>query len=224
MKIQLFDKNLMFGLESFYNALPLENSIEKTYKAILLPFTMRQFLLYSRGGFTSGNFKTLRDAGRLDIVAHCLTSSFFLSHALRRDVIFHIILTGPPNPPKYIRVDGSKIYDMRCDEVTMGEILKKVLNGGTHAGFEIFNKSLQEVIKELAEENDIYILEEKGEKINKIKFRENSVFIIGDQVGLPKKDEGFILRYGKKISLGKKVYLAADCITIINYELDNNIN
>ncbi len=182
---------------------------------------MRNFLLYLRGGSTSGNFKNLRDAGRLDIVAHCLTSSFFLSHALRKDVIFHIILTGPPNPPKYIRVDGSKIHDVRCDEQTWGEILKKVLSGGTHIGFEIFNKSLQEVIKELSVDNDIYVLEEKGQEINNLKLNENSLFVIGDQVGLPKNDESFILRYGKKISLGKKVYLAADCISIINYCLDS---
>jgi len=40
---------------------------------------------------------------------------------------------------------------------------------------------------------------------------------------LPKKDEGFILRYGKKLALGKKIYLAADCVTIINYELDKSL-
>ncbi|MBS3152449.1 hypothetical protein J4230_03505 [Candidatus Woesearchaeota archaeon] len=181
----------------------------------------RNFLLYSRGGFTSGNFNNLRDAGRLDIVAHCLTSSFFLSHALRKDVVLHIILTGPPNPPKYIKVNGNILHDVRCDESTWGEILRTILNGKKHPGFEIYNKSLQELIKELANENDIYILEEKGENIKKLGFKENSVFVIGDQVGLPKKDEGFALRYGKKVSLGKKVYLAADCITIINYFLDS---
>ncbi|MBI2148209.1 hypothetical protein HYU23_00870 [Candidatus Woesearchaeota archaeon] len=181
---------------------------------------MRNFLLYLRGGFTSGNFKNLRDAGRLDIVAHCLTSSFFLSHALRRDVIFHIILTGPPFPPKYIKVDGSKIHDVRCDEATWEVILRNVLSGKGHTGFEVFNKSFQEVVKELGNDNEIYVLEEKGENINNLEINNNCVFVIGDQVGLPKKDEGFVLRYGKKISLGKKVYLAADCITIINYTLD----
>lgn len=181
---------------------------------------MRHFILYSRGGYTSGDFKNLREAGRLDIVAHCLTSSFFLSHALRKDVLFHIILTGPPNPPKCIKVDGGKIHDVRCDEQTWGEILKNVLSGKSHPGFEIQTKSIQELIKELSKDNDIYVLEEKGENINKMKFKDNSVFVIGDQVGLPKNDESFVLRYGEKISLGKKVYLAADCITLINYILD----
>ena len=181
---------------------------------------MRNFLLCLRGGFTSGNFRNLRDAGRLDIVAHCLTSSFFLSHALRRDVIFHIILNGPPNPPLYIKVNGETVYDLRCDERTIGDIIRNVLSGKEHKGFSLEKKSFQEIIKELSKENDIYVLEEKGELIRKIKFKENTAFVIGDQVGLPKKEEGFVLRYGKKISLGKTVYLAADCITIINYELD----
>lgn len=181
---------------------------------------MRNFILYSRQGYTSANFKNLREAGRLDIVAHCLTSSFFLSHALRKDVVLHIILTGPPNPPKYIKVDGSKLHDVRCDEATWGEILKSVLSGKSHPGFELQTRSLQELIKDLSKENDIYVLEEKGEDIKNIKIKDNSVFVIGDHIGLPKKDENFVLRYGKKLSLSKKVYLAADCITIINYILD----
>lgn len=181
---------------------------------------MRHFIFYSRQGYTSSNFKSLREAGRLDIVAHCLTSSFFLSHAFRRDIILHICLTGPPNPPVYIKMDSSEVHDVRCDEETWAEILKKVLRGLPHPGFILEKKSFQEVVKELSKENTIYILEEKGENIKKLKIKDNSVFIIGDQVGLPKKDEGFALRYGKKISLGKKVYLAADCITIINYILD----
>ena len=181
---------------------------------------MRHFILFSRQGYTTGNFNNLREAGRLDIVAHCIISSFFKSHALRRDVIFHISLNGPPNPPLYIKVNGEIVYDLRCDERTIGDIIRKVLSGKEHKGFSLEKKSFQEVIKELSKENDIYVLEEKGELIRKIKFKENTAFVIGDQVGLPKKEEGFVLRYGKKISLGKTVYLAADCITIINYELD----
>lgn len=181
---------------------------------------MRHFILFSRQGFTTSNFKNLRDAGRLDIVAHCIVSSFFKSHSLRRDVIFHISLNGPPNPPLYICIDGETVYDLRCDEETIGQILRNVLQGKEHKGFSLEKKSFQEIIKDLSKENDIYVLEEKGESINKIKLKDNSVFVIGDQVGLPKKEEGFVLRYGKKISLGNTIYLAADCITIINYNLD----
>ena len=84
-------------------------------------------------------------------------------------------------------------------------------------GVESYNYYL---VKELSKDNELFVLEEKGVDISETKISDNCAFIIGDQVGLPKKEEGFVLRYGKKISLGKRVYLAADCITILNYNLD----
>ncbi|MBS3168512.1 tRNA (pseudouridine(54)-N(1))-methyltransferase TrmY [Candidatus Woesearchaeota archaeon] len=182
---------------------------------------MRHFLILSRSGQTSSNFTSLREAGRLDLVAQCLTSSIFISHKTRKDVIVHIILTGPPNPPIYLRVESSKLYDIRTDEDSWKEILKNVLDNKQHPGFTIFKKSFQEVIKELSKEvSQIYILEEKGINISKEEIKENVLFILGDHIGLPKKDENFALRYGKKLSLGKTKYLAKSCITIINYILD----
>jgi len=68
---------------------------------------------------------------------------------------------------------------------------------------------------------DIFVLEEKGQDIRNVDLGANPVFILGDQVGLPKKDEMFALRFGTKISLGKKPYLAATCIDVINYLLDS---
>jgi tRNA pseudouridine-54 N-methylase len=44
--------------------------------------------------------------------------------------------------------------------------------------------------------------------------------VLGDHIGLPKTVESFALRYGEKLSLGKQPYLAASCITILNYLLD----
>ncbi|MCK5631754.1 tRNA (pseudouridine(54)-N(1))-methyltransferase TrmY, partial [Candidatus Bathyarchaeota archaeon] len=70
------------------------------------------------------------------------------------------------------------------------------------------------------EKQNLFVLEEKGEDISRIKIPSNFVFVLGDQTGLPKKDEGFLLRRGKKISLGKRPYLAATCVDIINYLAD----
>ncbi|UCD92940.1 MAG: tRNA (pseudouridine(54)-N(1))-methyltransferase TrmY, partial [Methanobacteriota archaeon] len=64
---------------------------------------MREFVLYSRKGRTDGNFKSLREAGRLDIVYQCILTSIFKSHAHRHDVVFHAVLTGPPKPPLRLR-------------------------------------------------------------------------------------------------------------------------
>jgi tRNA (pseudouridine54-N1)-methyltransferase len=80
--------------------------------------------------------------------------------------------------------------------------------------------SFEAFIKAKAEQAQIYVLEEEGRDIFQCDIGENPVFVLGDHVGLPKKVEAFALRFGEKISLGKKPYLAASCITILNYLLD----
>ncbi len=178
---------------------------------------MREFIIYSRTGRTDPRFRNLREAGRLDVVYQSILMALFRSHAMRRDVVFHAILGGPPAPPLELVVDGEKLRDARTDERTWEDILRKVLSGREHPGISIKKSSLQQLVKE---KKNIFVLEESGESIRTIDLGENPVFVLGDQVGLPKKDEEFVLRYGKKVSIGEKAYLASACICIINYILD----
>ena len=180
----------------------------------------RDFILFSRIGQTDSNFHNLHDAGRLDIVHECIVSSLFLSHGLRRDVTFHAILNGPPTPPVHIQIDGETLYDVRTDMDTWQVILKKTLQGKPHPGITKDKTSFEALVKARALTRKIYVLEEDGKDISEVALEENSLFILGDHVGLPKKAEVFAQRFGEKISLGKQPYLAASCITIINYTLD----
>lgn len=180
----------------------------------------REFILFSRIGQTDSNFRNIHDAGRLDIVHECIVSSLFLSHGLRRDVTFHAILNGPPNPPLHIQIDGETLYDVRTDMDTWQVILKKIISGKPHPGITKDKTSFEALVKAKAQNRQIYVLEEDGKDISQVELKENSLFILGDHVGLPKKAEVFAQRFGEKISLGKQPYLAASCITIINYTLD----
>jgi tRNA (pseudouridine54-N1)-methyltransferase len=181
---------------------------------------LREFILYSRLGRTDSNFTSLHDAGRLDIVYECAVASLFLSHGIRKNVTFHAILSGPPHPPLHAKVDGATLHDVRTDQKTWEQILKKVLSGKTHPGITTGRTSFETLIKIKANESPIYVLEEGGKDISKATIGENPIFVLGDHVGLPKKVEDFALRYGEKISLGKQPYLAASCITVLNYLLD----
>lgn len=171
-------------------------------------------------GKTDPNFNSLHDAGRLDIVHECIVSSLFLSHGLRRNVTFHAILNGPPNPPVHIQINGETLYDVRTDMGTWQQILKKTLAGKTHPGISRDKAAFETLLKAKAKSHQVYVLEEDGKDVNEINFPQNCLFVLGDHVGLPKKAEDFTLRFGEKISLGKTPYLAASCITIINYMLD----
>ena len=185
---------------------------------------MFEFMLHSRKGWTSGNFKTLYQAGRLDIVYQCILTSIFKSHAHRHDVIFHAILNGPPGPPQRLEVNGDELHDVRLDEHSWEQLIRNVLNGQSHPGVKAEKGSLQKLVQvKTGQEIPIYVLEERGRHIREIDFDESAVFVLGDHIGLPKNDEKFVLRYGEKVSLGKQRYLAASCIDIINYVLDEYV-
>ncbi len=184
---------------------------------------MREFLLYSRTGFTTGggNFASLREGGRLDLVHQCAVSALFLSHAIRKDAVFHAILNGPPTPPLHLKIDGAELHDVRTDEDTWFRMLKKVLKGGSHPGISLAKESFQEVV---SGRQNVLVLEEGGDDAKTVDFGENPMFVLGDQVGLPKREEGFALRNGRKISLGKTKYLAASCVNILNFLIDRQVH
>jgi len=181
----------------------------------------REFILFSRLGRTDSAFANLHDAGRLDIVHECIVAGLFLSHGLRRDVTFHAVLNGPPNPPLHIQINGETLYDVRTDVDTWQSILRKIIAGKSHPGISRSKTGFEALLKSKAENRTVYVLEEGGKNITETKLSSNAVFVLGDHVGLPKKAESFALRYGEKVSLGKQPYLAASCITVINYLLDS---
>lgn len=171
-------------------------------------------------GKTDSSFHSLHDAGRLDIVYECIVASLFLSHGIRRNVTFHAVLNGPPTPPLHIRIDGETLYDVRTDVDTWQRILKNVTAGKPHPGISVDRASFESLIKNEAQTRHIYVLEEGGRNVAEIELANDAVFVLGDHVGLPRNVERFALRFGEKISLGKTPYLAASCVTIINYQLD----
>jgi tRNA (pseudouridine54-N1)-methyltransferase len=130
------------------------------------------------------------------------------------------VLNGAPNPPLHIQINGETLYDVRTDMETWQTILKKVIAGKTHPGIKTDKTSFEAIVKTQAEKRHVYVLEEGGRNLQESPLPDNSLFILGDHVGLPKKAEAFALRFGEKISLGKTPYLATSCIAIINYTLD----
>ncbi len=179
---------------------------------------MRHFVLVSRTGRTDGRFPSLREGGRLDVVYQCALAALFLSHGRRRDTVFTACLGGPPRPPLSLTIDGANLRDVRTDERTWEDILRAVLSGRGHPGFTVSRASLQDVVRS---SEIVFVLHERGEAIETVPILGNPTFVLGDHVGLPKQDEKFVLRYGKKVSLGRRrSYLAASCIAAMNYVLD----
>jgi tRNA (pseudouridine54-N1)-methyltransferase len=119
-----------------------------------------------------------------------------------------------------LKIDGAQLKNVRTDPATWEAILRKVLSGKSHPGISVRKCSFEGLLKEKSATSAVYVLEEGGKDIFEVGLKENPIFVLGDHIGLPRKVEGFALRYGRKISLGRQPYLAASCITILNYLLD----
>jgi tRNA (pseudouridine54-N1)-methyltransferase len=188
---------------------------------------MKHFVYFSTTAKTTGNFdvNNLVKAGRMDIVMHSIISSLFLSNDFRRDVKVHLVFYGMPDPPKHIELQVTD--ELEISKKDVANLIKKMLykykQGQKNEVFPecfIEKKSFLKVIEELAEENEIYVLDKRGEDIREADIKENCVFVVGDHHGLPKKELKRLREIATPISVGNKMYFASQTITIVNNELD----
>lgn len=184
---------------------------------------MREFVYFSKKAWTTGNFKDLMKAGRLDIACHFILHSFFVSNA-KRNVVCHLFFYGPPDPPKHIEIHSNASISKKDISGLIRRALFKYKEGKrveALRGVFVEKKSLINEVEDLiGKGKNIYLLDEKGEDLRKIKIRENPVFIIGDHEGLPKKEKKRLKKIAKPISLGKTIYFASQVLMILQYELD----
>jgi len=189
---------------------------------------MKHFVYFSKTARTSGNFDPtdLMKAGRMDIAVHSFIQGVFLSHNFRKDVCFHFVFYGSPDPPKHIEITIKDELDISKKDV--GNLLKKILykykpnqKNEVLPGCFIEKKSLLNVITNLINEgNEIFILEKSGKDIRDVKISENCVFLLGDHEGLPKKELRRLKKETISISVGPKMYFASQTVAIVNNELD----
>jgi len=189
---------------------------------------MKHFIYFSSKARTSGNFdvNNLMKAGRMDIVIHSLIQGLFLSHDFRKDVVFHLVFYGAPDPPKHIEIQVKE--ESSISKKDIGNLIKKILYKYKEGekrevlpGCFVEKKSLLKVVEELQEDDcSIFILDKRGEDIRKAEIKDGCVFILGDHDGLPKKELKRLKQIATSVSVGPKIYFASQVVAIVNSELD----
>ncbi|MCD6448424.1 MAG: tRNA (pseudouridine(54)-N(1))-methyltransferase TrmY [Thermoplasmata archaeon] len=166
-------------------------------------------------------------AGRLDVIARCINAAFWLSYGIRKNVVFHTILHGEPNPPVYIRMEGEKLRKVSPDERNIAIFIKKALERmkedkeiESTPGIFVSKKNFQQLLEE-NKDKDFYILDERGKSIENVEISSKPFFFLGDYMDLEKEEKEMLYEYGAQpISIGEKSYLSSHCIVIINWWLD----
>jgi tRNA (pseudouridine54-N1)-methyltransferase len=199
-------------------------------------FSVRTFIIKANKARTKADF-SLKDlpgtSGRIDLLCRSLNSAFLLSHGFRKDVRVWLNLSGPPNPPKTIRFEGSEIKPktINPDEMSLAKIIMKALKVGEGIkepakeysvlpGIYVSNLRFEDIIRKTIKSSTLYYLHEEGKPIEKMKFEGNVAFVLGDHEGLAKEDEAFLEGIAEKVSVGKKSYLTSHVIAYVNIFLD----
>ncbi len=187
---------------------------------------MRIFIFYSNTGRTDGKFRDIYHSGRIDVIIHSIIHSFFISNGLRKNVIFDLILNGPPTPPRRIRIESNLETPWSKKDIAtllssaLKKFNKKKIPIEAFPGILVEKKSFRETIEEYLEKGrTIYVLDKDGEFIDNVKI-ENPAFVIGDFLGIPKKEKKWLRNIGVFVSLGDISYFSSQTIAILNWYLD----
>jgi len=197
---------------------------------------VRIFIIKSSTAHTAFDY-SIKDipgtSGRLDLICRSLNAAFQLSHSFRKNVRVYTVLYGPPDPPKTIRFEGAKIKPktLNPDEVSTAKLIGKILNAGKDIkeptkerevlpGIYISRMTFEDVVRKNIKYN-LYLLEENGVDIEKVKFPQDNVgFILGDQNGFTEEELNFLEGLVPKITIGPKPYLTSHVIAFVNIYLD----
>ncbi len=190
---------------------------------------MRQFVIVGHKAATSGDFP-LNDmpgsAGRIDILARCVTAAFLTSFNIRRDTRVWLVLLGEPDPPKSVRFEGAELRYLNPDERSTGALIKRALEIDVYEGelsstpgIYTQRANLQDVLRQI-NTNELIYLHEDGVDVREVPFDAHNVaFVLGDHLGL-RDDEERLLGRSKRVSVGPTKLHTDHCITIVHNELD----
>ena len=174
-------------------------------------------------------------AGRWDLLARCVQAALFLAHDLRRDSVLTLVLEGPPDPPKALRVEGATARGLNPDERSTVALLSRALElplppGGSevavHPGVHVSRRGLGEVLEaELREGRRLVLLDEGGRDGGTDEVADaasgEATFVLGDDTGLTEDHVTEVRSKGAlELGLGPLPLHADHCIVVVHNLLD----
>ena len=198
---------------------------------------MRRFVVVGHNVNADGDF-TLNDlcggAGRLDVLLRCVSSAFFLSHGLRREVELFLHFPGqgsfqglPPNGPKTVRLVGRELRYLNPDERSTGALVRtallKRLDGEEERqstpGIYVSRRAFEGLARSLP--GPVQLAEDGG-PWPAGGFPGEATFYLSDHHDFTAAEAGALARAGAlRTSLGEASLHSHHCITVAHWLLDN---
>lgn len=195
---------------------------------------MRAFVLRARSAPTD-SAALLAAVGKdahTEILAHALMNAFFVAQSFRPDVWVHLVLESTQDFSRTISFSSNDIRDIGgFHEQALLHKIAKALDASkgmgkeqsrlVEAGVVVRTIAFEKLVQELSVDYQLFVLDKKGASIREQKMEGNCCFLLTDHLPMPKKSFGGLERLGaKKVSLGRQMLFASQCVVIIHNELD----
>lgn len=189
---------------------------------------MRTFVVVGHEAVTSGDFdlKDLAGAtGRLDVLLRCVNSAFLLSHNIRTDTALHLVLLGPPDPPRTLELVGAELRYLNPDERSTAALLRKALakgEGPSTPGIVARRAGLEPLLETHGDR--LVHLREDGEDLRTAALPADPVFLLSDHRDLTPEEEAAVrARDPRVVSAGPRSLHADHVIVLVHNELDRRV-
>ncbi len=168
----------------------------------------------------------------MEVVSHCIANALFYAKQIRPHTIIHIVLDGPADPPKTIRLESETLGSLGgFDERTLCRMVQTALRAGrglspnrevqVDGGIFVAKRGFEPLIREKSAESTLYYLKRRGTDIRSTSFPSRATFVFTDHLTMPKKTDKFLDRLGAfPMSVGPKTLFASQCIVLAHNELD----
>ena len=195
---------------------------------------MRTFVLRARAAPTDSQALLANVGGdaHTEILAHTLMNSLFVAQSHRDDVIVHLVLESTPDFSRTITFTATDMQHIGGfhEQVLLAKVARaldmsqgmgKEQERAVEPGIQVRTISFERLVKELAEDHQLYVMDRKGTPVRSMDFAANPCFLLTDHIPMPKKTFGSLARLGaEKISLGPTMLFASQCVVLIHNELD----
>jgi len=189
---------------------------------------VRRFLIVGHRAVTSPDF-SLDDlagaAGRMDILLSAANAALLVAHDIRRDAEADLLLLGPPDPPRLVRILGDRVRSYQPDLRSNAALVRKALEHGSRVEREISSgilASKTSFLEALDRLGPAFVyLKEGGKDIRTADVPADATFVLSDNQDLtPDEERAVLARDALVLGLGPHAIHTDQAIVLVQNELD----
>ena len=189
---------------------------------------MRRFLIVGHRASTDPFF-SLDDlagaAGRMDILLNAANAALLLAHDLRPEVEVGLLLLGPPNPPRFVRLEGFRLRNYQPDIRSNAALVRQALEDASRIEREsspgVFGSktTFEEALDRLGP--SFVYAKEGGKDIREANLPVDATFVLSDNQDLTTAEERTLTDRGAVVvGLGPLALHTDHAIAVLQNELD----